>query len=770
MKIWKLGFLAAILTFCLISVHKAQETTQASAAWQVAKYDITASLSPTDRTLAAKASLTLKNVGKGAGSNVSLRISKKAEVASVKNANGDIPFTKSEDRVPNFQVLRVRLSQEVQPNQTVNFTVDYKISVGENSGVNAITPVNSQFLPILTTNSDNAALQLWYPTPTNPFSPRGGDFAPFSLTINADGNTIISSGKQSGNSFAQTLNALPFFVTGSYETVEGTGNNKGFSAFLSKGASSTEKKRAEDLMTMANAAKSFTADLLGTAPDVPIRLVAVRRGAGFADGGTILLDSAVFRREKLDAATAFTVAEAIAKVWLGNQTQIRGEGYGIIREGLARLIAVQFLEKYYGSDSAELERLRQRITYSNVAKRDLPILQASPLDDFYFASVPNKSAMIWRLVAKTLGNDKFFPLIRANLQSSPDRLTLANLRNVLNLQSDKVKIILDNELSQITDTDLLVGLPQLKGGETVAALRNVGSSEVTVNVLAITDKGERLFAPATVAAQNFSEVSFKTTAKVVKVEIDPEKLYPQIDYSNDIAPRESTGNDWQLEVSQSFVRQEFTKTESLARKFLQTYPRSDEARTWLGRALLAEDKTDEAEKEFRTALGEKLPTARTLAWANIGLGDIFSKRGKNAEASAFYDLAVKADVEYGANLAARAGRLKTETSPPTTDESVKAFFAQLDKAILTGRKPEIEAYIIPGEMTKFASGVAGGQPEQWQTKIIRLEQVDTNYMVAEVSLSLKRLSKEPESGTAVFSLAKTANSWKLSSIDLLEVK
>ena len=53
-----------------------------------------------------------------------------------------------------------------------------------------------------------------------------------------------------------------------------------------------------------------------------------------------------------------------------------------------------------------------------------------------------------------------------------------------------------------------------------------------MTVAAITDRGERVLAETTVPAKNFGEVVFKTTSKIVRVEVDPDKLYPQLDYGN----------------------------------------------------------------------------------------------------------------------------------------------------------------------------------------------------------------------------------------------
>ena len=106
---------------------------------------------------------------------------------------------------------------------------------------------------------------------------------------------------------------------------------RGIGVWLPKGASADERKQAEAIMALAGAARTYFSSLLGPTPDAPVRLVAVTRGAGFTDAGTLLLDSAAFRRTKIDAATALLVAEAVCHLWIGGKTAVRGEGLGTVR-------------------------------------------------------------------------------------------------------------------------------------------------------------------------------------------------------------------------------------------------------------------------------------------------------------------------------------------------------------------------------------------------------------------------------------------------------
>jgi tetratricopeptide (TPR) repeat protein len=280
--------------------------------------------------------------------------------------------------------------------------------------------------------------------------------------------------------------------------------------------------------------------------------------------------------------------------------------------------------------------------------------------------------------------------------------------------------------------------------------------------------GETLTAPTTIRARSFGDVVFKTPAKVVRAEVDTEKIYPQTDYSDDTAPREFTDSDEQLAVKKAFDQQDFAGAEKNARLVLRDLARFDDVRTLLGRALLAQNKTADAEKEFRAVLDEKLPTARSMAWANVGLGEIASRAGQSAQAIKYAEDAIKADGEYGASLAARAIRSKLNVATGT-DENIKAYFAQFDKTAVSNRKADLDTMVVAGEATKFANGISG-QTEQWQTQVKQIDQLDANNVLVETNLTVKLLNRDPSSGMAVYRMTKVGNDWKLSGVEMFEVR
>ena len=737
-------FAFLLLTFTLYI--QAQTDTRVSSAWRVLKYDISANVPTNDRYLTARASMNLQNVGNGAGTRLTLRISEKAEVTAVQLNGATVTSTKGEEPIGGKNIQRIIINlPSIQPNATFSVDVDYRLKVDENSGLNSLSPLGAQFLP----------LSFWYPTPNSQFAPRGADFAPIHLNITSPNESVISSGTQTGASFEQKLYGQPFFLTGSWDKIE----SKGVTVFLPKGANVDERKRGEELASLMAEANTFTASLLGSAPNVPLKIVAVRRGSGFADCGTLLLDYGAFKRQKIDSLTAMAVAESVAKIWLGNVKPVRSEGFGVIHDGLSRFIATQFVEKQFGKDAADIERFRQRTSYALVVKNEQPYNVISPLDGAYFSSVANKGAMLWRIISKSMGQDQFFNIVKAQ-----NSFTLATLKAALPNKYD----VLDDAVINANETNLLAGLPQTNGAETKVAVRNTGNITANVNVLATTEKGEQLIQATVIPPKSFGEVSFKTTSKIIRTEIDPEKLYPQTDYSDDIAPREFIDSNPLIAVKRNFDKQDFAGAEKDTRTILKSQPHLDDATTWFGRTLLAQNRLSEAEKAFQTALNEKLPTPNTLAWANVGLGEVALKSNQNATAAKYFEEAIKADVEYGSTLAARMGRQKAGATL-ATDDSVKSFFALFDKTVVAGRKAEIDNLFLKGEVAKFSSGISG-QAEQWQTQLISVDRIDANSILAEVTVNTKILNSDPKNGTAVFQLSKDGSSWKISGVEIFEVR
>jgi hypothetical protein len=76
---------------------------------------------------------------------------------------------------------------------------------------------------------------------------------------------------------------------------------------------------------------------------------------------------------------------------------------------------------------------------------------------------------------------------------------------------------------------------------------------------------------------------------------------------------------------------------------------------------------------------------------------------------------------------------------------------------------------MPGELSRFVQQVVGTQPEAWQTRVLRTEELDANRLAADVALNSRQLGVD-HSGTAVFILTRVGGALKLSAIEFFEVK
>ncbi|HZB45949.1 MAG TPA: hypothetical protein VE360_11915, partial [Pyrinomonadaceae bacterium] len=474
------------------SAH-ARQATEARAAWQVLRYDLSASVNAAERALVGRAVISARNVGEGAGRSLTVRLNPAATVTSAKAGDAAAAVSARKDERTNLLVATLTLPATVAPGATTTVTVEYRLPVAENSGFASVSPEGAQFLPP----------SFWYPTPNTVVAPRGADYAPSRLSVTAaGGETILSAGRSTADGFEQPLYGQPFFLAGRWETVEGAGEARGVSAHLQAGAGADERQRAEALVALAADARKFYAGLLGPAPETQVRLVGVRRGAGFEMAGTLLVDHAVFRRTKTDSVTALQIAEAVARLWVGGARGIEGAGAGAVREGLPRFLATLFLEQQFGRDVADKERTRIAVQYAPYARRDASLAENSPALETYFNTAANKGALVWRIVMNAVGRDPFLAALRRELsKEGAGQVSLASLRAALaEGGAAGFAQLLAGLFDKPTDTDLLVGLPQARGAAQAVALRNMGSFDVDVAVQATTDGGQRLSARARVPA------------------------------------------------------------------------------------------------------------------------------------------------------------------------------------------------------------------------------------------------------------------------------
>jgi hypothetical protein len=725
--------------------------SRVSATWQVQKYDIAVNLpaDPNGRSVDIVALVEVKNVSGRPANSLTLRVSPLAENISARINGSVVDPSRSEEKLGggvSIQRLMFRMPS-VGAGEKLSAEISYRLTIRENSGLSSLSPAGTHFLP----------LSFWYPTPNSWYFPRGADRAPFSLKISG-AQMAVSAGGLSDGKFDLSAFGEPFFLTGSWER-SSIGK---VSMFIPQGIDANGKARAAELAKLYEDAVAFCESKLGRAPAVPLRIISSRRGGGFSSGGSLIIDEAVFRRPKLDSLTVLNVAEAAARLWFGGSTRIDGDGFGAISEGLPRFLADMFIEERFGRPAADAERLRQRTSYGAISRRAPAITAISPLMDVYYPVVANKGAMIWRIIFAQVGDKQFFETLRKAI--SDGHTDLNELRIALPVERELLEYFFDKQ----TDVNLLAGLPRVEGGKTRIALRNTGSIPVEVEVRVDLEGGKSLSNRVALRPTSFGEAVFDTTAKVIRAEIDAEKVYPQTDYSDDVAPRETTDNDPIIAAKRPFDRQEFAEAERVAQTLLRNMGHVDDIRIILARSLLAQNKIDAAKREFRSVLDAVLPSPRSMAWALVGLADIAQRSGDAEKARELATAAVISDLDYGAGLAARSIRNKLGAGGET-DAAVRSFFAEFDRAASSNRKADLEALAVPGEVTRFINGIAGST-ETWKTAVNRIDRLDANSLYVETELNVRLLGRSDESGMAVYRLVRVGEGWRLAGVEVFEVR
>src|SRR5215210_4540806 len=119
MKLFRTFLILSFISL-VCSIPPAHAQDEQTAAWRVTRFDITASVpSANERALTARAQLTVRNVGRGAGSSLTLRINPKAEIKAASVEGATATFRAGDVR-NDLQLVRLTLPVAVPPGASVN--------------------------------------------------------------------------------------------------------------------------------------------------------------------------------------------------------------------------------------------------------------------------------------------------------------------------------------------------------------------------------------------------------------------------------------------------------------------------------------------------------------------------------------------------------------------------------------------------------------------------------------------------------------------------
>src|SRR5437660_12814220 len=132
-------FVAIFLVSCFAIFTSSQAQDDARAAWQVTAFDIEVASPGADRVLSARAIVSAQNIGRGAGSTLSLRINAKAEIKSITIGGAAATYQSHAEPRGNAQRITINLPGSIPANGKVTVTVEYRLPVVENTGLMAMS-------------------------------------------------------------------------------------------------------------------------------------------------------------------------------------------------------------------------------------------------------------------------------------------------------------------------------------------------------------------------------------------------------------------------------------------------------------------------------------------------------------------------------------------------------------------------------------------------------------------------------------------------------
>ncbi|HQR36264.1 MAG TPA: tetratricopeptide repeat protein [Blastocatellia bacterium] len=783
--------------------------------FEVKKYEINVTIKPEELKVDVQAKLQLVNLS---DPNLADRIlldsnkprfgfyaNMKTQVSSMKVNGQPVTFKTNEDR---GNVLRVSTELTTTIAATRELEVEFVYSLpAADRGIG---------LHVATGESYLLPQSFWVPTPHTPFAEHGADTAPFSLTVTAPaGQKVLSSGiRKSENSFEQSMAALPFVIVGDYDVVTRGGDTYPVEIYYPRGLGEGGKQQAGRLAIESERIVAFYAKYFNVAALAPFRVIATQarqlstvtsdnfgavREVSFTTVGAVTVDDNLFRRDLLDQGTVELIAGAAARAWIDGQVLLRGRGTGMLRDALPSYAVAQYLGDRYGVAQREYAFDRFRRAYGVIAKDDAPLLNQSQLDRNYTTSVYNKGAMVWRLIEKQLGKQTFDNALRASLsRRNVDALSLsgwylpsqngrppqvhplcalsrcASFKDVL-LASGADRRVVNEIFSNWIESGMLpdfaIGQPQTTANGVESTVANFGSGEITVDILATTDKGEKIKRQVLVKAGEFGTASFPAGTTLATIEADPDKLYLQADYNNDVYPRRPSQSEAFGLANLAFGKNDFATAEAKARESLKETPTAPILQALLGRILLAQKKNDEAATVFESVLKSDPLPLQAYGAANLGLAEIALQQNKFADAATRYRYAAMSDLDATTIVAARDGALKAERGANTVKipEDVRAFLQKFDAAVLLGTADVVNPFVELGNLRRFAQSLVVRKPAIWVTDAMRAEEWDANRTAVDVTLKIKIEGKD-YSGRAVYVVSRAGGKMRLSEVPVFDVK
>lgn len=764
-------FFLSLVAACSAVAH-AQES-------DVRKYAVDVRLEPAAHAASVRTTMTVLNPTDAPKRNLQFRINGKSDVRSVTLGGQPAVFDAKDDRrYTGLKVVTVQLPAAIAGRGTGDLVVESRLALGTATSDATIGPGESVLLPS----------SIWFPMVSTPFIQYGANTAPWSVTVSgAEPGRAVSGGAASGATFAQPLYGLPFVIVGAFaEPVVKQAGPVTVEVWTPDGAPAETRAGAERLAGDVERIVAFYSRAIGAPPACTFRIVASDRAAGFGSPSGVALGRRVFTRPSTDAETFELLADSVARIWTDGVSAVRGatpgatanrmNGVAIVRDALPRYLAILAAGDRFGpeAEARAYDRVRVALLRQGTAAAQVQLSLVTPLDAIYAGLITTKGPLVFHVFEHEIGREPLLGAIGSAIATSrtSGSLTADTLRAAITKAAGRdLTPVYQTWLDTASQPDIIIGIPQQSGSGWTSALRNLGTGDVVIDVVATTESGKRLTVRSPVPSAGFGEARFETTERITSVEVDPDRVIPQSNYANDARPPRPAAEDLFVDGVGLVRKKEYAAAEVKLRQAVAADPLSDAAKAWLARAILGLGRPAEAEKAATEAIATEPASLDALSWANLVLGQIALDRGKPKDAVGFFQKALAFGNESSALKTARESIVaarKAAGDPAVLDDSVVKFFADYDRAVSAGvNTQQAEQFVDSHLLPEFVRGLVTSIARTWNTEVIATESLGRDETLADVRFTTGSAAQRI-GATAVMRLRRAGTGWRITDVQILE--
>jgi len=643
----KRALLVTLLGFLFALAPAARAQNEQAAAIDITHYKINAELLPDSHTLKAQAVVTIKAV-KPTQSAV-LEMNGSLTVTSVKGPDGKTALQFIQDKVSEFNV-KINLGQLINAGSSVTLTIDYAGPLATPEGgpiadtrLAYVGPEGSylfyasRWFPFHGYAADRATSDISMTVPGN-WTVAGHSANPVSPVANKDGRKTFT--------FVETQPVLPgSFAAGQFITK--TINSGGMQIDLAVLPGS--EARLQDFGTeIAQILQFYNGKfgpfLLGSrfvVAEIDDETLDYYAGAGiaFIPHRTLVSDKPIPIDE---------LAREIAYQWWGQGVGLKSFDDAWLSQGLSEYSSVLYRESQQSAaefNETLLEKIQLALAFEQEASISRAPAQLNDQSPAYRSVVFYKGAYVYHMLRTTIGDDKFFNLLKtyystykgqnANIEdfeTLADKVSGQKLRGFFGMWVDSTGVPeFKVEYSIIRTKE---GKFKVRG----TVRQNMDSFRGPVGV-ALEAEGGRQSKTTLDMRGTSADFDLSSEGKPLEVVVDPENRYLRISDAIRVSVVVRRG-------IQHFEREEYAEAEEQFRSALKLNPRSSWAWYNIGLLYMEQRNWQKARDAFTETVNGDLEPSWLEVWSYIKRGNAWDAEDNRDRAVAEYNKAKESGGTY----------------------------------------------------------------------------------------------------------------------------